>query len=72
MERHVVTTNPFLPFSLIPFQLFESEAKRKIKKDPAVAMDLKNHMFLTPDQKEQIPEEAISVQGDVVTELWTF
>jgi hypothetical protein len=52
--------------------LFESEAKRRIKKDPAVAMELKKHMFLTADQKAQIPEEAISVQGDVVTELWTF
>jgi len=52
--------------------LFESEAKRKIKKDPAVAMELKKYMFLTADQKVQIPEEAISVQGDVVTELWTF
>jgi len=52
--------------------LFESEAKRKIKKDPAIAMELKKHLFLTADQKEQIPEEAITVQGDVVTELWTF
>jgi len=52
--------------------LFESEAKRKIKKDPAIAMELKKHLFLTADQKDQIPEEAISVQGDVVTELWTF
>jgi hypothetical protein len=52
--------------------LFESEAKRKIKKDPAIAMEFKNLVFLTADHKEQIPEEAISVQGDVVTELWTF
>lgn len=52
--------------------LFESEAKRKIKKDPAVAMELKKYMFLTEDQKEQIPEGGTSVQGDVVTELWTF
>jgi len=35
-------------------------------------MELKKHLFLTADQKERIPEEAISVQGDVVTELWTF
>jgi len=52
--------------------LFESEAKRKIKKDPAIAIELKKHLFLTADRKEQIPEEAITVQGDVVTELWTF
>lgn len=58
-----------IQFSL---QLFESESKRKIKKDPAVAMELKKYMFLTDDQKEQIPEEVISVQGDVVAELWTF
>ena len=53
-------------------QLFESEIKRKIKRDPAFAMELKKHLFLTADQKEEIPEEVISVQGDVVTELWTF
>jgi len=52
--------------------LFESEAKRKIKKDPAIAMELKKYLFLTADQKERISGEAISVQGDVVTELWTF
>lgn len=52
--------------------LFESDAKRKIKKDPAVAMELKKYLFITEDQKEQVPEGAISVQGDVVTELWTF
>ena len=63
----------FLP-SRLPHlsQLFESEAKRKIKKDPAIAMELKKHLFLTAEQKQQIPEEAITVQGDVVTELWKF
>ena len=35
-------------------------------------MELKKHLFLTADQKEQISEEAIGVQGDVVVELWTF
>jgi len=35
-------------------------------------MELKKYLFLTADQEGQIPEEAISVQGDVVTELWTF
>jgi hypothetical protein len=58
--------------SLHLLQLFESEAKRKIKKNPATAMELKKHLFLTDDQKEQITEEAIAVQGDAVTELWTF
>ena len=52
--------------------MFESEAKRKIKKDPAVAMELRKYLFLTAEEKGQIPEEAISVQGDAVTELWTF
>jgi hypothetical protein len=52
--------------------LFESEVKRKIKKDPAVAIDLEKHLFLVADQREQVPEEALNVQGDVVTELWTF
>jgi hypothetical protein len=52
--------------------LFDSEAKRKIKKDPATAMEINKLLFLTADQKEQISEEAISVQGDVATELWTF
>lgn len=35
-------------------------------------MELKKYLFLTTDQREQIPEEAIGVQGDVVTELWSF
>ena len=35
-------------------------------------MELGKHLFLTADQKKQIPEEAISVQGDIVAELWTF
>jgi len=52
--------------------LFESEAKRKIKKDPAVAMELKKYLYLTAGQKEQIPEEEISAHGDMVTELWSF
>lgn len=43
-----------------------------MKTDPAVAIELKNYTFLVADQKEQIPEEAIGVRGDVVTELWTF
>ena len=43
-----------------------------MKNDPAVAMELKNYTFLDADQKEQIPEEAINVRGDIVTELWTF
>jgi len=62
----------FFPPAHSYLQLFESEVKRKIKKDPAIATELKKYLFLTAGQKEQIPEEAISVQGDVVTELWTF
>jgi U3 small nucleolar RNA-associated protein 19 len=60
-----------LTHSVYP-QLFESEIRREIKKDPAIAMELKKHLFLAADQKEEISGEAISVQGDVVTELWTF
>ena len=63
---------PILLAHSVCLQLFESEAKRRIKKDPAYAIDLKKYMFLTADQKEKTPEEAISVQGDAVTELWTF
>lgn len=67
--------SPCASFPLTYFvypQLFESEVRRKVKKDPAVAMELKKYLLLTADQKEEISEEVISVQGDVVTDLWTF
>jgi hypothetical protein len=56
---------------LVPFQLFDSEVKRKTKKEPAIAMELKQYTFPTSDEKDKLAEE-LTLKGDVVAELWTF
>lgn len=54
------------------FQLFESETKRKIRKEPAVSMELRQHTFPKAAEKAELPEEEFVVKGDVISELWTF
>ena len=58
--------------SEIQSQLFDSEVKRKIKKEPAIAMELKQYTFPTADEKQNLAEEELTMKGDVVAELWTF
>lgn len=50
-------------------QLFETEAKRKIKKEPALALDMgKDLERLFPVTKEDRP----TMEGGVVQDLWVF
>jgi hypothetical protein len=44
--------------------LLEAEVKRKLKKDPAVALELPVNLFPTISEEVQA--------GDVVSELWVF
>ena len=52
--------------------MFDSEVKRKMKREPAITMELKQYMFPTTDTKENLDEGELTVKGDVVSELWTF
>jgi U3 small nucleolar RNA-associated protein 19 len=49
-------------------QLFETEAKRNIKKDPPLATEFRKSIF--PLASEEGAEAG--VRNDVVNELWTF
>jgi hypothetical protein len=53
-------------------QLFESETKKKIRKEPAMSMELKQYTFPKAAEKAELPEEEFILKGDVVSELWTF
>ncbi|KAF8222502.1 CBF-domain-containing protein [Tricholoma matsutake] len=58
--------------------LFDTEANRKIKKEPALAMDIGTQQDLFPIavsrevDVEDREDEAVRVAVDVVSELWTF
>ena len=52
-------------------QLFGTEAKRKIKKEPPLAFELRKSIF--PSRRDKETEDDIpSIGTDVVSELWTF
>ncbi|KDQ13341.1 hypothetical protein BOTBODRAFT_160628 [Botryobasidium botryosum FD-172 SS1] len=54
--------------------LFETEAKRKIRKEPALKMELVSGP-LFPVQRKRAEDEEVAVEaipGDVVVELWSF
>jgi hypothetical protein len=46
--------------------------RRKIKKEPPIALELKQYAFPTADEKESLTDEDLTVKGDVVAEFWTF
>ncbi|KAG5636845.1 hypothetical protein H0H81_006638 [Sphagnurus paluster] len=55
-------------------QLFDTEANRRIKKEPALAIDFGKERELFPIVQE-VPgeqDEQMRGQGDVVSELWVF
>ncbi len=56
-------------------QLFETEMKRKIKTDPALNIDEIKMPFplsTASVSNGDIDEEEDHVQGDVISEMWTF
>jgi U3 small nucleolar RNA-associated protein 19 len=56
---------------LCPGQLFESEANRKIKKEPALAVEMGKIVDLFPIGVDADADE-VTLSGDVISELWTF
>ena len=53
-------------------KLFDTEATRKIKKEPALAVEYSKDLKVFPPVILQKADEEITVVGDAVTELWTF
>lgn len=46
----------------------DTETKRKIKREPALAMQMRSDIFVCTEEVEV----AIGGEKDVVSELWTF
>ena len=53
-------------------KLFDTEATRKIKKEPALAVEYSKDLKVFPPVILQKADEETTVIGDAVTELWTF
>ena len=54
-------------------QLFETEINRKVKREPALAVDSKTKMFPDPQDQEELMEKGSEINStDIVGELWTF
>ena len=54
-------------------QLFETEINRKVKREPALAVESKTMMFPDPQDGEEVMEERSETDSnDIVGELWTF
>lgn len=52
-------------------QLMDTETKRKIKKEPALAVEMRSDIFAVADGGEA-EGAAVQRSGDVVSELWAF
>ncbi|KIK06358.1 hypothetical protein K443DRAFT_129940 [Laccaria amethystina LaAM-08-1] len=52
--------------------LFDTEATRKIKKEPALAVEYSRELKVFPPVILEESDEETTVVGDAVTELWTF
>ena len=58
---------------LILLQLFETEINRKVKREPALAVESKIKMFPDPQEGEEFMEKRSEIDStDIVGELWTF
>lgn len=54
-------------------QLFETEINRKVKREPALAVESRTKMFPDfKDQDELTEEESKIGSTDIVGEFWTF
>ncbi len=62
------------------YKLFDTEVNRKIKKEPALAIDIDRPMLAFPGKTDGIADRTLEGGGDeldqvgtdVVSELWTF
>ena len=54
-------------------KLFETEINRKVKREPALAVESRTKMFPDPQDQGELMEERSEIDStDVVGELWTF
>jgi U3 small nucleolar RNA-associated protein 19 len=54
-------------------QLFETEINRKVKREPALAVESRTKMFPDPQDQEELTEKRSEIDStDIVGELWTF
>ena len=56
-------------------QLFDAEAGRKIKKEPALAMEIDRPTLRFPgrgDDDDDVEDESVQPSTNVISELWTF
>lgn len=54
-------------------QLFETEINRKVKREPALAVESRTKMFPDPQDGEELMEKRSEIDStDIVGELWTF
>jgi len=53
--------------------LFETEINRKVKREPALAVESKTKMFPDTQVQEELMEKRFEIDStDIVGELWTF
>ena len=54
-------------------QLFETEINRKVKREPALAVESRTKMFPDLQDEEELMEKRSEIDStDIVGELWTF
>ena len=54
-------------------QLFETEINRKVKREPALAVESRTKMFPDPKYQDELTEEESKIGStDIVGEFWTF
>ena len=54
-------------------QLFETEINRKIKREPALAVESRTKMFPDPQDQEELMGKRSEIDStDIVGKLWTF
>ena len=57
----------------LALQLYETESKRRIKKEPAVAFELQQYQWFPSSGTEASgEEEVLEPRTDKLSELWTF
>ena len=54
-------------------QLFETEINRKIKREPALAVESRTKMFPNSQEQEEVMEKRSGIDlKDIVGDLWNF
>ena len=57
-------------------QLFETEINRKVKREPALAVESRTKMFPNLQDQEELMEKKSEIDSshstDIIGELWTF